>query len=184
MGVCLIGNFTTVEPAQLALNKLTQLLTWKASASKIDPIGISAIRSNYATMNNISGHRNGCAPDYTECPGNLLYAKLPTIRQDVKTALAGCTTSSDELFSENEIKIFPNPNEGRFSIAIKMNEKVHNPLIINVLSVDGKIIFEKKINENSIDINEKIELDNVARGIYLVRISDGEKSTSQLIAIQ
>ncbi len=183
MGVCLIGNFTSVEPAQLALNKLTQLLTWKASESKIDPLGNSAIRSNYATMNNISGHRDGCAPDYTECPGNLLYAKLPTLRQDVKTALAGCTTSSNELFSQNDMKIFPNPNEGQFSISIKMNEKARNPLTINVLSIDGKIIFEKKINESLIDINEKIELENAAKGTYLVRISDGQKSSSKLIAI-
>ena len=184
MGVCLIGNFTTVEPAPLALNKLKQLLAWKASDSNIDPLGNSAIRSNYGIMNNISGHRDGCSPDYTECPGNLLYAKLTTLRQDVKTALAACTTASNELFTQNDIKIFPNPNEGQFSISIKMNEKAHNPLIINVLSIDGRIIFEKKINENLIDINEKIELDNAAKGTYLVRISDGQKSTSKLIAIQ
>ena len=183
MGVCLIGNFTTVEPAQLALNKLTQLLAWKASAAKIDPLGSGAIRSNYATMNNISGHRDGCAPDYTECPGNLLYAKLPTLRQDVKTALAACTTSSDELFSQNDMKIFPNPNEGLFSISIKMNEKVHNSLVINVLSIDGKTVFEKKINGNIVEINEEIVLDNATKGMYLVRISDGQKALSKLIFI-
>ena len=114
----------------------------------------------------------------------MLYAKLPTLRQDVKTALASCTTSSDDLFSQNDVKIFPNPNEGQFFIFIKMNGKAHNPFIINVLSIDGRIIFEKKINENLIDINEKIELDNAAKGMYLVRISDGQKSTSKLIAIQ
>ena len=184
MGVCLIGNFTTVEPARLALNKLTQLLAWKASDSKIDPVGSGAIRSNYATMNNVSGHRDGCAPGYTECPGNLLYAKLLILRQDVKTALAGCTTANEELFSQNEIKVFPNPNEGQFSISIKMNEKVHNSLTINVLSIDGKIVFEKYINANALEINEKIELDNAAKGMYLVRISDGQKSTSKLIAIK
>ena len=183
MGVCLIGNFTSVEPSQLALNKLTQLLTWKASISKIDPLGNSAIRSNYATMNNISGHRDGCAPGYTECPGDLLYPKLPMIRQDVKTALAACTTSNDELFSGNEVEIFPNPNEGQFTISIESSRKELNPFIINILNIEGKTIFEKKINENADGIHEKIELDNATKGMYLIRISNGIRSTSKLISI-
>jgi Secretion system C-terminal sorting domain len=50
--------------------------------------------------------------------------------------------------------------------------------------MDGKIIFEKKINKSLIDINEKIELENVVKGMYLVRISNGSQSSSKLIAIQ
>lgn len=184
MGVCLIGNFMSLEPSQLALNRLTQILSWKASEARIDPLGLSAIRSNYATMNNISGHKDGCAPSYTECPGNLLHPKLPFIRLDVKNNLASCTTPTDDLFSQNDVKIFPNPNDGQFSISLKMQEKLQNPLIINVLSTDGRVIFEKKLNEQLLEINEKIDMATAPKGIYLVRISNGQKTSGKKITIQ
>ena len=48
----------------------------------------------------------------------------------------------------------------------------------------GIKIFKIKIEyRNTACINEKIELENAAIGMYLVRISDGQKSTIKLIVI-
>ena len=81
------------------------------------------------------------------------------------------------------MEIFPNPNEGQFTISIESSRKELNPFIINILNIEGKTIFEKKINENADGIHEKIELDNATKGMYLIRISNGIRSTSKLISI-
>ena len=183
MGVCMIGNFTTVEPSQSALNKLAQLLAAKAMKFAIDPLGISAIRSNTGTMNNISGHRDGCARDYTECPGNLLYPKLTALRKDVKTTLAGCTTSNGDLWVQDNLKIYPNPNHGQFQLTADIRELTSQPKVIRVINIEGKVIFEKKIDAHLTTINETIELSNSAKGIYLVQLSSDKKSSTRLISI-
>ena len=183
MGVCLIGNFTTVEPTPQALDKLQQLLAWKASESGIQPTSFSTIKSYKGTMENISGHRDGCAPNYTECPGDLLYPKLPAIRQNVKTIIASCVTSAKDVLILNDIKIFPNPNNGEFSIQIKNTESLAKSLIINVLNTQGQVILNEKINNTQNEINENIYLKNPTKGIYILRISDGEKYLSRKLII-
>ena len=175
MGVCLIGDFTTVEPSQKALETLQKLLAWKASESNIDPLGSGAIRSYAGTMKTISGHKDGCAPNYTECPGDLLYPKLPTVRQNVKTALNSCLTSQQDELAFDTFKMYPNPNNGQFDILLEAHEPLTNHLFINVLNAQGQIVFEKKIPQNMTEMNEKIELKNAAKGFYILHITDGKK---------
>ncbi|HMP29991.1 MAG TPA: N-acetylmuramoyl-L-alanine amidase, partial [Saprospiraceae bacterium] len=64
MGVCMLGNLSTVAPSEPALQTLRKVLFWKSCDSNIDPISEN-IHSG-TSIQNISGHRDGCA---TECPG-------------------------------------------------------------------------------------------------------------------
>ncbi|MBK6566153.1 MAG: N-acetylmuramoyl-L-alanine amidase [Saprospiraceae bacterium] len=81
MGICVIGTFTSVMPAQEALATLEQLLSYKACQKSFDVQGRADIVSHPGNMFRISGHRDGCAPNYTECPGTQLHAFLPIMRE-------------------------------------------------------------------------------------------------------
>ena len=89
-GVCLLGNFQTVTPTQAALSSLKNLLAWKAEQRGIHPLGTSLHANSGLTLYNISGHQNGCS---TVCPGNNLYALLPSIRTDVNNLINGGTVN-------------------------------------------------------------------------------------------
>jgi hypothetical protein len=84
-GVVLIGNFTTAQPTNAAINSLIQLLAWKAGQHRIDPwdseqyIGLFG---QARTFPNIVGHRG---VGFTICPGNGLNGKLDAIRGSVKS---------------------------------------------------------------------------------------------------
>jgi len=46
-------------------------------------------------MNNISGHRQGCNPSYTDCPGTNLFSQLSNLRTSVSNYINnGCATST------------------------------------------------------------------------------------------
>ena len=83
-GIALMGTFTSSSPSPAAVASLEAWLAWKAARHEIDPTGSSAFTSadggTTRVFANISGHRDVRA---TECPGDLLYAMLPTIRQRV-----------------------------------------------------------------------------------------------------
>ncbi len=130
MGVCVIGNFTSVTPKNAAIASLVKVLSWKCNLDSIDPLGRSFHSSSGRTLNRISGHRDGCS---TACPGNLLYNMLGSVRSDVSNLLSGkgpvvtnypanevtsgypaykpfeisFTQSMDQLSVENAISIVP-----------------------------------------------------------------------------
>ena len=107
MGVCMMGTYTSVVPPAPMIGKLEQLLAWKCCDRNIDPEDFSFHPNSGLNLFNISGHRDGCS---TECPGNALYAQLPTIRSDVSDTIAACLPASAfEHASETPVHVFPNP---------------------------------------------------------------------------
>jgi len=86
MGVAMLGTFTSVQPAGIALNSLKKILAWKADQRNLDPTGTSLHAASQRNLNTISGHRDG--PGSTECPGDSFYPLLPAIRTEVKNLLS------------------------------------------------------------------------------------------------
>jgi subtilisin-like proprotein convertase family protein len=91
------------------------------------------------------------------------------------------TTLSTPKFDElANLAIFPNPNNGKFTI--KLNSNTGNDIKINVYDIRGRQVFNNSYNNNS-NFNEVINLGNVQSGIYLLNISDGIRSTTKKIVV-
>ena len=93
-GISVIGTFTDAEPPQPAVTSLERLLAWKLSLGDLDPTGSAELtcgltdkykRGDTVAFPVVAGHRDA---NFTECPGDQLYALLPTIRADVADRLA------------------------------------------------------------------------------------------------
>lgn len=97
-GVVILGTFTGVAPAPAALAALERLLAWKLSLHGVPALGRVNVRvdssgavftrfapNTLVSLPRVAGHRDG---DQTACPGNALYARLPSIRPHV-AQLAG-----------------------------------------------------------------------------------------------
>jgi len=87
-GISNIGTFESVAQTEAAINAQAQLIAWKLAIHGVSPSGtvdvVSAGGSSnrYAagrrvTFQRVCGHRDA---DKTSCPGNALYAQIPTIR--------------------------------------------------------------------------------------------------------
>ncbi|MEY3052248.1 MAG: hypothetical protein RLY31_2033 [Bacteroidota bacterium] len=116
MGVCMLGDFTAVQPTAAARNTLSELLSWKACDAGLDPLGSAFHPGTGFVLPRISGHQDGCA---TACPGNQFYPVLSSLRQEVSdriefdcpvtsvnapTLLTGILTGPDQaelLWSDN-----------------------------------------------------------------------------------
>jgi hypothetical protein len=89
VGVALIGNYQSAAVPLVAEKALAKLLAWRLDVAHVDPLGTLTWRSGgnpkYAlgtpvTLRAISGHRD---TGFTSCPGTRLYAKLPSLAQQV-----------------------------------------------------------------------------------------------------
>ena len=91
IGVALLGSFNTDGPYQgdpttPAVSAAEQLLAELAARHDIDPLGtVDYVNDvNSLSVDAIAGHRDYLA---TECPGDVLYAMLPAIRENVAALL-------------------------------------------------------------------------------------------------
>jgi hypothetical protein len=88
-GIALIGTFTDSTPPDAALASLERLLAWKLDVHHVDPTSPASmvcgttdkyLAGQPVTLPAISGHRDA---NYTACPGDMLYARLPEVRSVV-----------------------------------------------------------------------------------------------------
>ena len=88
-GVANIGTFTDVGQTDVALEALARLIAWKLPLHGAPVTGQIVLTSGGGpdnrygsgtpvTLQRISGHRDG---DATACPGDMLYAQLPALRE-------------------------------------------------------------------------------------------------------
>jgi hypothetical protein len=74
-------------------------------------------------------------------------------------------------FNTNKITIFPNPNSGEFTI------KANHRIVFQIIDYTGKVIMEG-------DNTNPLIKTNLLEGIYLIKITEGEKTTFNKMIVQ
>jgi hypothetical protein len=91
-GICCIGNYMSTPLPAAAMDAVARIIAWKLPLHDAPVTGTLTVTSGGGSLNahpygakvkmhRIAGHRDG---DSTDCPGDRLYAELPTLR--TKTA--------------------------------------------------------------------------------------------------
>lgn len=171
MGICLMGNFNDVQPSAASIAALDQLIGWKLKKEGLQPIGMAVHPGSAKQLNLISGHRDGvCA---TECPGNNLYAALPTIRQEVSKACSFTTALEPTPLATQPADaawtVYPNPSRGTFFVY----HPVGDPAQVRFELIDGLgRKWPVSAAQTSAD-HWRISPDSNAAGFFWLRCSDG-----------
>ena len=88
---------------------------------------------------------------------------------------------SNPEFELNDISLYPNPNNGDFTV--RFTSASTNDIKINIHDMRGRQVYEKSFS-NTGAFNQNINLDKVEAGIYLVTITDGAKKTVKRIIVE
>jgi len=74
------------------------------------------------------------------------------------------------------MKVYPNPNNGRFTISLNMTANKEEKASIRMFNTLGEIVYTNEYREENGFINEIVELDNsLPIGIYILQITVGNK---------
>lgn len=85
------------------------------------------------------------------------------------------TIGISEVDHLNGITVFPNPSNGIF----RVNAEVAGVYTVEVTNVIGEIVHAERINGST-----EIDLSNVAKGVYMVRVSSETASTVQRVTLK
>ncbi|WP_073492393.1 peptidoglycan recognition protein family protein [Actinacidiphila paucisporea] len=105
-GIAVLGTYTSVSASNAALTSIARVAAWKLGQYGVDPSSTVTLTTQTTQTSGtgrtftagqsypfaaISAHRDGVA---TECPGDMLYAQLGTIRSYAAGPVAGLAVSS------------------------------------------------------------------------------------------
>jgi hypothetical protein len=170
MGVCMMGTYTNVQPTLNALNTLEQLLAWKCCLNELDPSEIAYHNSSNSNLFRISGHRDGCN---TMCPGDQLYALLPTIRDAVQGRLIACQSTQAPQSIAAPLVLAPNPFTTH--IVIQSEQPI---LSLQLWNMQGSI-QAKNQNQSTLE-----GLGTLPSELYLLQVETASGRTIQPVVKQ
>ena len=150
-------NVTYVSATQLLVTDSTSGVQWYFNGVAITPNGTNQFYT--ATANGsywvVYTDANGCVS--------------PNSDTTIITSIVD-TTSVGQLSNLSGISVYPNPNNGIFTIHSE-NNNLSNA-VVEVMDVTGKIIFSESFTEN----RKTIDLTQNANGFYWVKINLGEET--------
>ena len=120
------------------------------------------------------------AGDWTISVRDYWNADFGTIN-DWSIEICGTAVLSVAENQFDEFSLFPNPNNGTFTIAL--NSYSNKDINVEVYDIRGRSIFNNSY-ENTSSFNQTINLNNVQSGMYLVKVSDGERITIKKIIVE
>jgi subtilisin-like proprotein convertase family protein len=91
------------------------------------------------------------------------------------------TPLSNEDFQLENLSIYPNPNNGTFNILF--DNAISDLVQVDVYDLSGRSVFTNEY-ETSSTFNESINLTGVTAGMYLVKITDGDRVVTDKIIIK
>lgn len=142
--------------------------TWTTIASGVPNNG-----SYVVTLPNVPTTRTTCR-FMVKAVGNVFLAvnsKNFTITPDL----------ANEQFGLDNFSIFPNPNNGNFTI--KFDSSSSNEIVVGVYDMRGRDVFVKSYQNNGF-FNEILNLKGLESGVYLVSVKDGDKKEVKRIIIE
>lgn len=89
--------------------------------------------------------------------------------------------SSNDYLSYNAFKVYPNPNEGTFNIVI--DQPISNAIDVVVFDINGRQILKQQFSAEA-NFNQRINLGEVASGVYLMQIKDGNNLQYQKVVVR
>ncbi|MEM6685359.1 MAG: reprolysin-like metallopeptidase [Bacteroidota bacterium] len=96
-----------------------------------------------------------------------------------------CTTTttivlSNEEFELENFALYPNPNRGEFSLSFSSTSG--EDIKIDVHDISGRLVFNKNYNATA-SFNERISLNNVSSGMYLITVTDQERTVTKKLIV-
>lgn len=91
------------------------------------------------------------------------------------------TTLHNEEFELDNFALYPNPNKGEFSLSFDSNSG--EDISVNVFDISGRLVMTQNYNATS-RFNENISLNNVSTGMYLIKVTDQDKTVTKKLVIE
>ncbi len=101
----------------------------------------------------------------------------------VELQVTNCVNSIEDLINADNINLFPNPNNGKFTLDFDVYEQ--NDITISIVDVTGRMILNSSYNNIRTRFSRTFDLkNNLNTGFYIMNIQVGNYSTQKKFIVK
>lgn len=89
---------------------------------------------------------------------------------------------TDSKLEMAEMKMFPNPHDGKFNLSFNLKNK--GDAKVSIFNIEGKEVYSEKLSNFSGEYNKDIDISNNKKGIYFVKIEQGSHSQVKKVVLE
>ena len=98
----------------------------------------------------------------------------------VNVQVNACVGLAENILA-NGVSVYPNPNNGTFIVSANVNV---DELTLEMLDLQGRVVFSSIENNIQSGFTKQINMENVANGVYMLRITTNKEQVSLKVAVQ
>jgi hypothetical protein len=88
----------------------------------------------------------------------------------------------DNKLQMEEMKMFPNPHDGRFNLSFNLKDK--GDAKVSIFNVDGKEVYAESLPNFTGSYSKDIDISNNKKGVYFVKIVQGSHSQVKKVVLE
>jgi hypothetical protein len=184
----LSGQTPETTPGEVPVNLTvanTTVVTGEACFNATNEITVSTVTVvNNASANFIAGYSVTFLPGFHAVEGSYVHALItetasfcnvaggsPIVEQPSVKSVENQTVAKNQatIPGEKSMKVYPNPNNGQFTLELTNIESGATVCIYNML---GARVYQSLVTNET---NHKINLPGIKKGIYFVKVMDGKE---------
>jgi hypothetical protein len=141
----------------------------------VQPPNLLRLRA-YSMQQQYRGYSAGANPNFSSAWINpLMISAVNVIGFDIQPL------GVEGLSKLQSVKIYPNPNEGRFIVSFNASKKVKN-LSINITTMTGASVISEHHGDVSGSFKKELDLSRMAKGVYFLELNaDGERAVRKVV---
>jgi hypothetical protein len=86
-------------------------------------------------------------------------------------------------FSADNVSLFPNPNNGKFTVTVNASTHEENTLLI-LTDITGRVIYKEQVDIHADTETLYVNAGNLAKGAYFLQISNAQSSTVKKLIVE
>jgi len=174
----------------------TQTITWDVANTNTSPIGVTNVNILLSTdggntfpnvlASNTSndGTQDVVLTNITTTQARIKIEPINNIFYAVNSinfSIDKTTSVLDELFTN--FKVFPNPSNGDVTVSFDLKSS-KNRVVLQLFDIRGRLIHENQYEVSATKFSQKLNYQDVAKGLYVLKVANGLNRVSKKILIE
>jgi hypothetical protein len=155
--------------------------------------GTTVVFDSNSSVNLIAGQSIQLLPGFHAAEGSFVHAYIttdgsfcdaavegsPIVNQPVEKSVEEETLPDMQSVKagDKSVKVFPNPNSGNFTVELI---NIENGAAISIFNMLGGKFFQTVVTNHS---SIKIDLPEIKKGVYVIRVADSKKQISEKVIV-
>lgn len=173
----------------------TETITWNVNDTDVDPINCTTVNIKLSTDGGLTypitlltntpndGTQSIIVPNLATDKGRIMVEAVDNVFFAINsTDITVTQVVSVKDFTFDGFNLYPNPTKGTFNLNFEVinTDKVS----VQLFDVRGRFINQKEFFNTKTNFSEQISFNKVTSGLYLVKITNGNKQTTRKLIIE